>query len=171
MYFHYKNGDRDPARNSFDKYYMPLVEIKEFNALNAFFWSTSKKWTRIVWKFFWNVKKWWYTTGNLLDFSYYQNHCEIIGIDLSRQKNTSTPQQINFRRKLEKDDGATMFFVAEKQHEIILNFSSDSLILQTINNANDSKFVTRKWNIVNDNSNSNYTATNEIIYNTEFLNF
>ena len=64
-----------------------------------------------------------------------------------------------------------MFFVAEKQHEIILNFSSDSLILQTINNANDSKFVTRKWNIVNDNSNSNYTATNEIIYNTEFLNF
>ena len=64
-----------------------------------------------------------------------------------------------------------MFFVAEKQHEIVLSFSSDSLILQTINNANDSKFVTRKWNIVNDNSNSNYTATNEIIYNTELLNF
>ena len=29
----FKNGDNDPKRNSFDKYYMPLVEIKDFNAL------------------------------------------------------------------------------------------------------------------------------------------
>ena len=28
-----KNGNDDPARNSFDKYYMLLVEIKYFNAL------------------------------------------------------------------------------------------------------------------------------------------
>ena len=35
--------------------------------------------------------------------------------------------------------------------------------------ANDSKFVTRKWNIVNDNSNANYGVENEIIYNTEVL--
>ena len=34
---------------------------------------------------------------------------------------------------------------------------------------NDFKFVTRKWNIVNDNSKSNYDATNEITYNTEIL--
>ena len=31
-----------------------------------------------------------------------------------------------------------------------------------LNDANDSKFVTRKWNIVNDNANSNYAAANEI---------
>ena len=29
----FKNGNNDPTRNSFDKYYMPLVEIKYFNAL------------------------------------------------------------------------------------------------------------------------------------------
>ena len=29
----FKNGNNDPTRNSFDKYYMPLVEIKDFNAL------------------------------------------------------------------------------------------------------------------------------------------
>ena len=29
----FKNGNNDPKRNSFDKYYMPLVEIKDFNAL------------------------------------------------------------------------------------------------------------------------------------------
>ena len=28
-----KNGEDDPARNSFDKYYMPLVEIGDFNGL------------------------------------------------------------------------------------------------------------------------------------------
>ena len=28
-----KNGDNDPTRNYFDKYYKPLVEIKDFNAL------------------------------------------------------------------------------------------------------------------------------------------
>ena len=38
-----------------------------------------------------------------------------------------------------------------------------------MNEANDPKFVTRKWNIVNDNSKSNYDAINEITYNTEIL--
>ena len=29
----FKNGDDDPTRLSFDEYYMPLIEIKGFNAL------------------------------------------------------------------------------------------------------------------------------------------
>ena len=35
-------------------------------------------------------------------------------------------------------------------------------ILYLLNEANDSKFATRKWNFVNDNSKSNYDVTNEI---------
>ena len=42
-------------------------------------------------------------------------------------------------------------------------------ILNLLNEANDSKFATRKWNIVNDNSIRNYDTTNEITYNTEVL--
>ena len=38
-------------------------------------------------------------------------------------------------------------------------------ILNLLNEANDSKFVTRKWNIVNDNSKANYSEGNEITYN------
>ena len=38
-----------------------------------------------------------------------------------------------------------------------------------MNEASDSKFVTRKWNIVNDQPNANYDVGNEIIYNTEVL--
>ena len=38
-----------------------------------------------------------------------------------------------------------------------------------LNKANDSKFVTRKWNIVKDQSYGKYSERNEIIYNTEVL--
>ena len=38
-----------------------------------------------------------------------------------------------------------------------------------MNEANDSKFVTKKWNIVNDNSKGNYNKGNEFTYNTEVL--
>ena len=87
---------------------------------------------------------------------------------------------MNFVGKSEK----TMFFVAGKQQETILNFSLDSLIasrydnkkkwkikkiLNLLNEVNDSKFVTTKRNIVNNQSKSNYGAGNEIIYKTEVL--
>ena len=70
-----------------------------------------------------------YTTGKLLEFPYHLNYYNLIHIDLSRQTNTSIPQQINFVGKLEKADGVTMFFIAEKQYKTILSFSSDSLIV------------------------------------------
>ena len=41
-----KNGAIDPTKDSFDKYYMPLAEIKDFNALldnKAFFDPSVKK--------------------------------------------------------------------------------------------------------------------------------
>ena len=38
-----------------------------------------------------------------------------------------------------------------------------------MNEASDSKFVTGKWNIFNDNSKANYDVGNEIICNTEVL--
>ena len=42
-------------------------------------------------------------------------------------------------------------------------------VLSLLNKQNDSKFVTRKWNIVNDQSNANYYVGNETIYNTDVL--
>ena len=69
-----------------------------------------------------------YTTGNLLDYLYHQKYWRLSGVDLSRQTNTSIPQQINFVGKLEDDD-ATMFFIAEKQPKTILKFSLDLLIV------------------------------------------
>ena len=60
---------------------------------------------------------------------YHQNYCKLIGIDLSRQTNTSILQKINFTGKLEEDNGATMIFIAEKQQKTILDSTLDSLIV------------------------------------------
>ena len=49
-----------------------------------------------------------YITENLLDYSYHQNYYKLVCDDLSRQANTSTPQQINFTGKLEEDDGKNL---------------------------------------------------------------
>ena len=43
------------------------------------------------------------------------------------QKNTGIPQQINSIEKLEEDNGAAMFLIAEKQHKTILNICLDTL--------------------------------------------
>ena len=42
-------------------------------------------------------------------------------------------------------------------------------ILNLLNETDDSKFVTGKWNIVNDQSNTNYDAGTEMIYDREVL--
>ena len=58
-----------------------------------------------------------YTTGNLLDFS---KHYKLIAIDLSKKiklENPDLKQQINFTGRLERNEGARMFFIIEKSKE------------------------------------------------------
>ena len=62
-----------------------------------------------------------YATGNLLDFAYFKEYYKIIAIDLSKQTKLKDPQQINFIEKLDKDNGATMFFIIEKSEETSFN--------------------------------------------------
>ena len=45
----------------------------------------------------------------------------------------------------------------------------NQIVLNLLNEDSASKFVTRKWNIVNYESNTNCDVGNEIIYNTEVL--
>ena len=93
---------------------------------------------------------------------YHQKHYTLTGIDLSRQTNTTIPQQINFTAKL--DDGVTIFFITEKQQKLFKTFfrftkrariMEHQKILYLLNEANDSTIVTREWNILNDQSNEN----------------
>ena len=87
---------------------MPLVEIKDFNAWSdnkLFFLSTDKKQARSVWKTCWNIKKRWLSNKKLIRLFISSKPFKVIGIDLSRQTNTTILQQINSTEKLEKDDG------------------------------------------------------------------
>ena len=96
---------------------MPLVEIKYFNALinnKPFFGHPVKNKQAAYGKLMELSKNDDYTTRNLLDHLYHEKYCKGLGIDLSRQTNTSIPQQFNFVGKLREDDGATMFLSAEK---------------------------------------------------------
>ena len=125
LFLSFKNGKDEPRRNSFDKYHMPLVEIKDFIALinNKPFFDQSVKYKQ---KEFEKLKKMSknndYKTGNLFGYLYRQNYYKFFGKDLSKQKMTNFSQKINFIEKLEKDDDARMFFIAEKSHKSILNF-------------------------------------------------
>ena len=42
-------------------------------------------------------------------------------------------------------------------------------MLNLSNKASNFKFLTRKWSIINDQSNTNYAVGNEIVYSTEVL--
>ena len=64
-----------------------------------------------------------YTTGNVLDFAYFKENCRLIAIDLSKQAKLKDRQLINFIGKLDKDNGATIFFIIEKSEESAFNFS------------------------------------------------
>ena len=55
------------------------------------------------------------TTGNFLVHSYHQIYYKLISIDLSKQTNTTVPQQISFTEKLEENDGATLIFMLKSR--------------------------------------------------------
>ena len=90
-----------------------------------------------------------YTTGNLLDYEYFSKHYKLIAIDLSKQielENPDLKQQINFIGKLERNEGATMFFFIEKSEETTFEFS---------------QFATRKCYVINDQNYTNYADGDE----------
>ena len=89
----FKNGNDDLMRLSFDEYYMSLVEIKNFNLFinnKTFFWLSSKKKQEMS-------RNNDYTTESLLDYLYHQRYYKLVGIDLSRQTNTSIHNKLIFQ--------------------------------------------------------------------------
>ena len=119
-------------RDSFSDYYVPNVEIKDFNVLingKSFFDLPVKIEEEAYKKIMDMSNNNDYTTGNLLDFAYFKENYRLIAIDLSKQTKLKDPQQINFIGKLDKDNGATMFFIIEKSEETTFNFLQNSVTI------------------------------------------
>ena len=68
-----------------------------------------------------------FTTGCLLDYSYFKENSKMIAIDLSKQQALDADpraiQQINFTANLDRVGNTTMFFIIEQAKETGLDFS------------------------------------------------
>ena len=119
--------ENEDGKTSFSKYYLPKVEIKDFNVLidgKPFFEIPLKNKEEAYEQITEVTKINNYTTGNLLDYEYFKDHYKLIAIDLSKQielENPDLKQQINFIGRLEENN-ATMFFIIEKKKKPLLIF-------------------------------------------------
>ena len=72
-----------------------------------------------------------YTTGCLLDYSYFKENYRMIAIDLSKwQALDADPraiQQIHFTANLDRDGETTMFFIIEEAKETVFDFSQGTV--------------------------------------------
>ena len=72
-----------------------------------------------------------YTTGYLLDYSYFKENYKMLAIDLNKQQvldaDPRAIQQINFTANLDRAGNATMFFIIEKAKETVFEFSKGTI--------------------------------------------
>ena len=71
----------------------------------------------------------YYTTGCLLDYTYFKKYYKMIAIDLSKQRDLdsldSDPraiQEINFTANLDRAGNARFYFILEEATETVLDF-------------------------------------------------
>ena len=68
-----------------------------------------------------------YTTGCLLDYTYFKDYYEKIAIDLTKQQALDADpraiQQINFMVNLDRAGNTIIFFIIEEAKETVLDFS------------------------------------------------
>ena len=67
-----------------------------------------------------------YTTGCLLDYTYFKKYYKMIAIDLSKQKaldgDHKAIQQINFTANLDRAGNTRFYFILEEVKETIFEF-------------------------------------------------
>ena len=128
-----ENNARKDHGDTFSHYYVPNVEIKDFNVLidgKSFFDLPVKNEEEAYEKIVEISNNNDYTTGNLLDFAYFKENYRLVAINVSKQTKLKDPQEINFIGKLENQThGATIFFIIEKSEEITFNFLQNSVTI------------------------------------------
>ena len=126
-----ENNVKKDHRDSFSHYYIPKVQIKDFNVLidgKGFSDLPVKNEEEAYEKIIEISNNNDYATDNLLDFAYYKENYKLIAIDLSKQTKLKDPQQINFIGKIEgQNNGVTMFFIIEKSEETTFEFLQNSV--------------------------------------------
>ena len=117
-------------RQSYSQFYLPKVMVKDYNVIIdklAFFDLPIKTEEETYEKIIDISRNNEYTTGNLLDYDYFQKYYKLISIDLSKiqvlQENEHLIQQINFIGRLEET--ANVFIIIKKKEHTVLEFSQN----------------------------------------------
>ena len=128
--------ENENDRISHSTYYLPKVEIKDYNVMidgRNFFDQPINS----ISKTYENIRKIAtgkgddYTTGCLLDYSYFKENYKMIAIDLGRQNELDADpraiQEINFTANLDRAGNTTIFFIIEEAKETIFDFSKGTV--------------------------------------------
>ena len=126
--------ENDDDRTSSDEYYLPTVEIKDYNIMinGENFFDQPIKNKRVTYE---NIRKIAigqgddYATGCLLDYSYFADTYKMIAVDLSKQQALDADfraiQQINFTANLDRAGNTRVYFILEEAKEPIWTFHKE----------------------------------------------
>ena len=120
----------DAERISNKRYYLPNVEIKDYNVMidGKNFFDQPVKNNKVTYE---NIRKIAmgqddYTTGCLFDYIYFKNYYKMIAVDLSKQQALDTDpkaiQQINFTANLDRPENSRIYFILEEAKETVFEF-------------------------------------------------
>ena len=72
-----------------------------------------------------------YTTGCLLDYTYFKKYYKMIAVDLSKQQaldaDPKAIQQINFTANLDRAGNTRIYFILKEAKETVLDFSQETV--------------------------------------------
>ena len=124
--------ENDTQRTSNKRYYIPNVEIKDYNVMidGKNFFDQPVKNNKVTYE---NIRKIAtgqgddYTTGCLLDYIYFKNYFKMIAVDLSKQQaldaDPKAIQQINFTANLDRAQNTRFYFILEQAKGPVFEFS------------------------------------------------
>ena len=124
--------ENDAQRPSNKRYYFPNVERKDYNIMidGKNFFDQPGKNDKITYENIRNIATGQgddYTTGCLLDYTYFKDYYKMIVVDLSKQQTLDVDpksiQQINFTANLDRAGNTRIFFIFEEAKETVLDFS------------------------------------------------
>ena len=128
--------ENDNHKISTRRYNLPTVEIKDYNIMinGENFFNQPIKNNKVIYE---NIRKIAigqgddYTSGCLLDYSYFADTYKMIAVDLSKQQALDADpraiQQINFTANLDRAGDTRVYFIFEEAKETILDFSQGTV--------------------------------------------
>ena len=128
--------ENEDDRTSHSTYYLPKVEIKDYNVMidgkNVFINQKIAilRHMKILEKLILVKEMTTQPTGRFLDYSYFKGYYKMIAIDLSKQQvldaDPRAIEQINSATNLVRAGNTTMFFTEEAK-ETVLDFSQSTV--------------------------------------------